>query len=200
MWLWFLVASYIFSVPLHVLAPNPLYFKAYTIFLSAWLSAMCSGQWERFAAWIAAIRWLKFSHHVGDYQVSAGWHDRLAVVHNEIVAWAAKTAFPPLLRHEDYLSEAHEKFKEVTNMSTIPAEYLDNRRFDRFGTNTHVMRIVHADEWNAVLWLPIGLINANARSSVAPRSSQVGRMVMILKELGGFGEIMRNRKHFHASR
>ena len=37
------------------------------------------------------------------------------------------------------------------------------------------------------------------RSSVAPGSSQMGWVVMILKELGVFGQFMRNGKHFHIS-
>ena len=37
------------------------------------------------------------------------------------------------------------------------------------------------------------------RSSVAPGSAQMGWVVTILKELGGFGWSKRNRKHFHIS-
>ena len=45
-----------------------------------------------------------------------------------------------------------------------------------------------------LIWPP-----RNPQSSVAPGASQMGWVAIILKELGGFGRFMRNRKYFHIS-
>ena len=115
-------------------------------------------------------------------QGSAVCQNRLAMVINEPVAPVVRTSYSPSPKAREMLRVKCAKLKKVPSTLAIPGGYLDNHMPDRYGTNTNVMRILHAGERSAVSVSPSGAFSIKA----LPKMSLFG----IFHDLCSYSETM----------